>query len=47
MSAIIGIVGSKGARPRKRRRRLPPPDVKGEVDWPGWDAPGSQYTFEG
>ena len=25
----------------------PPPDVEGEIDWPGWDTPGSQYTFEG
>ena len=46
-SAIIGVVGSKGIRPRQRRRRLPPPDVEGEIDWPGWDTPGSQYTFEG
>ncbi|HKN48763.1 MAG TPA: hypothetical protein VJ010_00875 [Actinomycetota bacterium] len=46
-SAIIGVVGSKGIRPRKRRWRLPPPDVKGDVEWPGWDTPGSQFTFEG
>jgi len=44
---MIEVVGSKGIRTRKPRRRLPPPDIKGEVDWPGWDAPGSQYTFEG
>ena len=46
-SAIIGVVGTKGIRPRKRRRRLPSPDFEGEIDWPGWDTPGSQYTFEG
>ena len=47
VSAIIGGVGSGGIRRRKRRQRLRPPDLQSEADWPGWDAPGSQYTFEG